>query len=475
MSPAWVLAWLTIGFALSSETLAFGEGRQIDPEDRSGAWSLGFSHTRHDSIYAGEDYRTDFMPMFSYTGKRFYVDTNELGWHAIDTDQWQLDVFSNYFIEGYNDHSFFSDTGEVRPEDDPLKGMERKSAFEAGFELVRKTNAGRWSLDARHDIDGVHNGGDIRAKWAKVFRMDGLQLEPWAEYRLWSAEKSDYYYGVRESEKTESRPAYELGHSSSFAAGMAARYALHRQHQVSVNLGYRWYSDDIESSPVVVRDGGSMFNFSYRYFADDRRATRSSGDYNFFNNNGNPYSVRVAYGCVTDTTFNRILRGDIHCDGGYGANLATLFLGRQISDSVFSLPIEAWIQGGVARRFENGFQQDFYEGVFAFKALFRQFPWSDVVETRLGFSEGISYADRVPYLEQQDSINKDRRTSHLLNYLEFSLDVSVGDIVGVESLENLYAGFYVHHRSGIFASANLFGNVYGGSNVNMLYLEWEID
>lgn len=129
----------------------------------------------------------------------------------------------------------------------------------------------------------------------------------------------------------------------------------------------------------------------------------------------------------------------------------------------------------MARRFENGFQQDFYEGVFAFKALFRQFPWSDVVETRLGFSEGISYADRVPYLEQQDSINKDRRTSHLLNYLEFSLDVSVGDIVGVESLENLYAGFYVHHRSGIFASANLFGNVYGGSNVNMFYLEWEID
>ena len=38
---------------------------------------------------------------------------------------------------------------------------------------------------------------------------------------------------------------------------------------------------------------------------------------------------------------------------------------------------------------------------------------------------------------------------------------------------NLFFGFYVHHRSGIFASANLYGNVYGGSNVNALYLEWE--
>jgi outer membrane protein len=49
------------------------------------------------------------------------------------------------------------------------------------------------------------------------------------------------------------------------------------------------------------------------------------------------------------------------------------------------------------------------------------------------------------------------------------------DVFGTDHLRNLFAGFYVHHRSGIFASANLYGNVYGGSNVNALYLEWEFE
>ncbi|MDX1559093.1 MAG: hypothetical protein R3193_09320, partial [Marinobacter sp.] len=130
---------------------------------------------------------------------------------------------------------------------------------------------------------------------------------------------------------------------------------------------------------------------------------------------------------------------------------------------------------GVARRFENDLQDDFWEGVLAFKAIFRRFPWSDTVETRFGVAEGLSYAHRIPSIEQEKGDQKGRRTSHLLNYLDFSLDVSVGDVFGVDSLRNCFAGFSVHHRSGIFASANLYGNVYGGSNVNTLYLEWEFD
>ncbi|MEM9760124.1 MAG: MipA/OmpV family protein, partial [Pseudomonadota bacterium] len=100
----------------------FNETRQLDPQDRNGNWSLGFAYTWQDSIYAGESYRTDFMPSFVYTGETFFLDTTDFGWHAIDNARWQLDIFGSYFIQGYNDHTFFSDTGEVRDEDDPLKG-----------------------------------------------------------------------------------------------------------------------------------------------------------------------------------------------------------------------------------------------------------------------------------------------------------------------------------------------------------------
>jgi outer membrane protein len=458
----------------AATVLAFNDSRQLDPEDRSGNWSLGFAYTWQDSVYDGESYRTDFMPTFTYTGEKFFLDSTDFGWHAIDNNRWQLDVFGSYYIDGYNDHSFFSDTGEVRPEDDPLKGMERKSALEAGFELTRKTDWGRFSAQFRHDIDGVHNGSDIRARWAKVIRQDSWQLEPWAEYRWWSAEKADYYFGVRDSEETDTRPAYDLDSSGSWGVGIAGRYTAWDQHHFTLNLAYRSFDSEIVDSPIVTEDAVASVNLSYRYELDRLRIPAAGTDYNFFTNNANPTSVRVAYGCTTETKFNEILRANINCDGGGGTNLASLFLGRKLSDDVFTLPIEAWLIGGVARRFENGLQDDFFEGVLAFKAIYRRFPWSDRVETRIGFAEGLSYADSVPFIEKDKAEEKNRRTSHLINYLEFSVDVSVGDIFGVDSLRNLFAGFYVHHRSGIFASANLYGNVYGGSNVNALYLEWEL-
>jgi outer membrane protein len=452
---------------------AFNDSRQLDPEERSGNWSLGFHYTHQDSVYAGEDYRTDFMPTFTYTGERFFLDTTDFGFHVIDDDRWQLDFFGSYYIDGYNDHSFFSDTGEVRPDDDPLKGMERKNALEAGFELTRKTGLGRFGVQLRHDIDGVHNGVDARARWAKVFRRENWQLEPWVEYRRWSSEKADYYYGVKEDEVTDTRPAYRLGGTDSWAVGIAGRYTAWRQHHFTLNLAYRQNDGEITDSPVVTEDGVASVNLNYRYELGDLGAPAHGDDFNFFRNNPNPYAVRVGYGCTTETKFNEIVRGNNNCDGGDGTRLASLFVSRQISEDVFTLPIEAWLLGGIARRDENGLQADFFEGVLAFKAIFRRFPWSDRVETRLGFAEGLSYADSVPWIEKEKGEEKNRRTSHLINYLEFSLDVSVGDVFGADELRNLFFGFYVHHRSGIFASANLYGNVYGGSNVNALYLEWE--
>ena len=452
-------------------SLAFSNNYNIDPEDRSGNWSIGFIFNWQESPYAGEDYRSDFMPQFIYTGEKLYFDTTELGWHAWDTDQWQLDLYTHYFIGGYNDHTFFSDTGEVRDEDDPLKGMERKNAFEAGAELTRKTDWGRWSVDINHDIDGVHNGGGARLGWSKTWQEGNWQLEPWAKLNWYSAEKSDYYFGVTEAEALDDRPAYRLSDTTSMSAGAAVRYTAWKQHHFSFNLGYTHFNDAINDSPIVVDNDVFNTSISYRYELNDL-AYNPDGGYNFFTNNPNPWSLRLAYGCATDSSFNKIVRFDINCDGD-GTHLASVFASRQLSKTLFTLPIEAWITTGVARRFEEPHQDNFWEGVLAFTAIFRQFPWSEHVDTRLGLAEGLSYAGSVPNNEVVKAEEKDRRTSHLLNYLDYSIDVSIGDIFKIKKAEHCYFGFSVHHRSGIFGSANLYGNVYGGSNMNTLYIECE--
>ncbi|MEE4108218.1 MAG: MipA/OmpV family protein [Halieaceae bacterium] len=454
----------------------FNETRQLDPEDRGGNWSLGVAYAWQDSLYAGEGFRRDFMPTFVYTGERFFLDTTDFGWRPIDSSKWQLDVFASYFVQGYNDHTFFNGTGDVRPENDPLKGMERRNAFEGAFELTRKTSLGRFGFEARHDVNSVHNGADLRAKWARIYRRGAWQIEPWLDLRWLSNEKADYYFGVRESEATDTRPAYSVDDSLGWGAGIALRYRFWSDHNLSLNLAWREQGSEISASPVVDESAAPRIEFSYRYEPKDLRVPRGSseGEYNFFNNNGNAASLRAAYGCTTDTKFNAIIRGDIDC-GEIGTDIASLFIGRKISNRIMTLPLEGWLQGGLVRRFESGLQDDFFEVVLGFKAIYRRFPWSKHVETRIGLGHGLSYAAEIPALEQQKAVQKNRQTSRLLNYMDFSIDVSVGDVFRSRRLQNVFFGFSVHHRSGVFASADIFNNTYGGSNVNTLYLEWEFD
>ncbi|MDP5054471.1 MAG: MipA/OmpV family protein, partial [Congregibacter sp.] len=131
-SFAAVGAALMIGTLSPSAAWCFDDLRTLDPEDRRGEWSFGFAYILEDVIYEGTQRNgTDLVPLFTYTGKYLFLDSTDFGWHAIDTDQWQFDLFASYLIQGYNDHSFFNETGGVRPADDALKGMERRNTVEA--------------------------------------------------------------------------------------------------------------------------------------------------------------------------------------------------------------------------------------------------------------------------------------------------------------------------------------------------------
>jgi outer membrane protein len=114
----------------------------------------------------------------------------------------------------------------------------------------------------------------------------------------------------------------------------------------------------------------------------------------------------------------------------------------------------------------NGLQIDAF-----MKAYYYGFPWNERVRTRLGLGVGVSLAQRVPYTETSSQAARGRSTSRLLNYLDPSIDFSLGDLIGRPGLKDTYLGFGVSHRSGIFGSSRLLGNVNGGSNYIYTYIE----
>jgi outer membrane protein len=119
---------------------------------------------------------------------------------------------------------------------------------------------------------------------------------------------------------------------------------------------------------------------------------------------------------------------------------------------------------------ESEVQNRGLEWVVALK-LYYTFNWRPVV-WRFGAAEGLSYVKEIPYVERQSMYEKDYRPSELLNYLDFSLDISLGHLFKVKSIEELWLGCSIHHRSGIFSSSSAFGRVSGGSNYNSIYLQY---
>jgi len=75
-------------------------------------------------------------------------------------------------------------------------------------------------------------------------------------------------------------------------------------------------------------------------------------------------------------------------------------------------------------------------------------------------------------LEEQRE--KGGTTSKLLNYLDPTIDFSIGDLFRVKQLEETYFGIGVSHRSGLFGTSQLFNNVNGGSNYIYLYVETKL-
>jgi outer membrane protein len=83
----------------------------------------------------------------------------------------------------------------------------------------------------------------------------------------------------------------------------------------------------------------------------------------------------------------------------------------------------------------------------------------------------------IPYVEDTELRAKGYEPIQLLNYLNFSADLNLGDLFGWignrDTLERLWLGYDIHHRSAIFELAQQFGRIKGGSKVQMVYLQYD--
>ena len=448
-------------FVYSSVTWAARDVSQIHLEPGDSNWSLGFGMRNGTFPYVGEDVEEDFFPLIVYNGQRFFIDGTRAGFHLLNNEDWLFSGYAAYRFGGYNEE----DSTE-------LDDMDRDDGVDGRFALTRKTGFGRFTLDYGADISDKSEGWDTQLRWGVPFELGNFRYRPWIGLTYEDQNLVNYYYGVQSDETAPGRPAYETSSALEWHYGIDLSYRVATHHYIGLNLDYQSLDTTKRNSPIV-EDGNIFHSFlSYRYEFNDYQDDPAVSGSLFRGLKQGEWYWRVAGGRTTKVKFNELMRfKNLFQPEERNTGLASIFVGKKVTDNFFWLPIEGYVTTGYVRRFERGEQPDFNEYVLGFKAYFSKFPWSHIVRTRVGLGEGISYAERIPIVEKENVESKNRSASHLLNYLDWSWDVNLGDVFKQKSLKGCYLGWSVHHRSGIFASSDLFGNVNGGGNVNTLYVQ----
>lgn len=85
----------------------------------------------------------------------------------------------------------------------------------------------------------------------------------------------------------------------------------------------------------------------------------------------------------------------------------------------------------------------------------------------------MSYTSKINSLEKEEFDRKGYEPNNFLNYLDFSIDVNLGSMFNARSMDGVWLGYAIHHRSAIFEKSSQYGRIKGGSNYNTVYLQFD--
>lgn len=458
-------AIISVSCALfSSVTLAENQVTQI-PFSNAEAGTVGlgaglrfgrspYKHVESLSSLENEN-NTDLVPLYLYEGEYLFFHGTRAGFHLWDKS-FKLDAVAQYRFDRL-------ETGAS----DFYNGVEnRDQTLEAGLSLAYVRDWGRISFSALADIQSRHNGHIADISYHYPINSGNFHFSPYLSVIYQSSDFTDYYFGVDESEARADLPVYSPNAATFGRLGINTSYTVFDDWLIFANFSLENVDEEIENSPLVDKDflTTTYLGFSYQF---GNVFTPKSNAFDL--SELKDWSWRVHGGYQAQATFHKVHRGDVQRSRDVHTYLAGLTLGKLVSDGD---KIDYWGKMSVNRRFERGYQDNFWQyDIYAMAMGTGYSPWTNREVFRYGFGFGFSYAQKIPTIEQIKQEKKGANTAHFLNYLEAQVDFPLRNFFHSESVRDCYVGLTIIHRSGIFATSDLLGNVSGGSDILAGHME----
>ena len=450
---------LTLTAMACTSAVADGIEPLTDILNSPGSAGMGAATRIGTSPYLGGGNRYDLVPLYLYEGDRLFLHANRAGIKLLnegDRESGQrFDVFVEQRFEGF--------PAEKLPVS--LAGMAtRDSGIDLGLAYRLRRPWGTLRAELVRDVGSASRGTEARLGYSYEWRSGPWSFRPDVSVSLRDAKLNNYYYGVRANEAIAGRPAYAPGAGMQSQLGLYGSYDVSQRWRLLAGVSATVLGTSVKNSPIVQKRVlpalylGAAYDFGghKREWAEESSPTYFKLMYGKATEDGCHLARIITARCLSTAKVN-------------ATNIAGVQIGKPFIEKLNGWPLDFAGYVGLTYHDERGLQASGAQLDVFMKAIYYGFPWSDRVKTRLGVGVGLSAAQRVPYTEVVSQNGK--TTSRLLNYLDPTIDVSVGDLFGVRSLKETFVGFGVSHRSGIFGASRLLGNVSGGSNYIYTYVE----
>lgn len=424
------------------------------PLTRAPAWGVGMSYrTGQIPFQLPTDRVSTLVPLFYYQGERFFLEGDKGGMHLWQSEPGSTD---NLFAARPMPAWQLDAHAQLRFTNIPKSWQNRQQAdaVDVGLRLRHELDSHNWgSLGGYTDSDG-HWYAD--ATWGENWLLERWLLEPRLMARYKPARfNTRYYADVVGSDQ-------QLAAGTELSAALESRWQLYANFYLLNKLAYTYLDAPVRHSAMVNHQGQAEAWLGFGLFESPHQMRQVSslpkGSY-----------LRLAHGWATPADIGEVLVLQNQPDP-HDNQMSSIFYGHPLANELFGTPIELYLTPGFGWHWPSRVQSASQEYVMAFKGYYR-FRWP--TSWRLGLAEGISYVSNITWIENSEMIEKGYRPSHLMNYLDFSADTNLGELFGIPSLNPLWLGYSLHHRSAMFETSSEFGRIKGGSNYNSVYLQWQ--
>jgi outer membrane protein len=399
-------------------------------------WGIGVSVRSASVPYFSEDENNtnSIVPLIFYDSDVFYWQGIGGGFKLFNRDLWQLSLMIRMrFVDIPLDYQ------------NEIMGATSDFGFRYRYLLSRL-----FYTDFELLLDWEKNfSSNLRVGISQMTQK--LNFRSWLQLKYKSTDFNSYYFGLTRE---------KISAGIEISLGMRVYYQLFKNLYLFDALEIT-HLDKNARSAEFVRDKFRGEIWAGFGFSNDRTKEKKD-DLRI-----SPY-LRLAHGWATPSDLTDIILFNFERDS-FNNQMTSVFYGLPLTDDVFGIPIELYLVSGFVWHWPSSVQRNAQEIVLGMKAdIMIKWP----IRWRFGLGEGISWINRVTYIEQQELDRKPFKSSKLLNYIDYTVDFYLGDIFGSEFMKHLWLGYSIHHRSGIFSRSQQFSRINGGSNYQCFYLQY---